>query len=74
MADVLSPSTDTGRAEVMFQYALYLGEWGVLVSHIYLPPSGCSHQPSPLCPLHLPVVGQVTAPCLVQRGSEPGDP
>lgn len=39
MADVLSPSIVTGRAAVMFQYVLYLGERGVLVSHIYLPPS-----------------------------------
>lgn len=36
MADVLSPSVVTGRAAVMFQYVLYLGEWGILVSHIYL--------------------------------------
>lgn len=36
MADVLSPSTVTGRAAVVFQYVLYLG---VLVSHIYLLPS-----------------------------------
>lgn len=39
MADVLSPATVTGRAAVMFQYVLYLGKWGVLVSYIYLLPS-----------------------------------
>lgn len=38
-ADVRSPSIVTRSAVVVFQYVLYLGEQGILVSHIYLLPS-----------------------------------
>lgn len=45
------PSIVTGRAEVVFQYVLYLGEQGILVRHLYLLPSAGAltspHLPAP---------------------------